>query len=108
MTTPVRSLVRRPITVAPTTTIREAAQLMRDQRVSSVLLVEQGHLFGLVTDRDLRNRAVAQGWTPAPVIDIATVAPLTMDGASRLRGAAADGAPQHPPRAGDGRHAWPA
>ena len=81
MTTPVRALVRRmPITVAPTTTIREAAQLMRDQRVSSVLIVEQGHLFGLVTDRDLRNRAVAQGIdTAQPVIDIATVAPMTMD-----------------------------
>ncbi len=80
MRTPVRALVKRPpITLAPRTPIREAAQLMREQRVSSVLLVEGGHLFGLVTDRDLRNRAVAEGLdTGRPVIDIATVAPLTM------------------------------
>lgn len=77
---PVRSLVRRdPITTAPTTTLREAAELMRDRRVSSVLLVEQGRLFGLVTDRDLRNRALAAGVDPSTaLIDIATVAPLTI------------------------------
>lgn len=80
MRTPVRALIKRaPITLGPRTTIRAAAQLMREQRVSSVLLVEGGHLFGLVTDRDLRNRAVAEGLDPdRPVIDIATVAPLTM------------------------------
>lgn len=82
MTTPVRALVKRaPITLAPDTTIRAAAQLMREQRVSSVLIVDEaGHLYGLVTDRDLRNRAVAQGLDiERPVIDIATVAPMTMD-----------------------------
>jgi CBS domain-containing protein len=80
MRVPVRSLIKRaPITVAPTTSIRAAAELMREQRVSSVLLVEQGRLFGLVTDRDLRNRALAAGLDPgSPVIDIATVAPLTV------------------------------
>jgi len=80
MRTPVRSLIKRaPITMPPATPIRAAAQLMREQRVSSVLLVEDGHLFGLVTDRDLRNRAVAEGLdTARPVIDIATVAPMTM------------------------------
>lgn len=81
MKTPVRALIKRaPITLSPQTSIREAAQLMSAQRVSSVLLVEQGLLFGLVTDRDLRNRAVAEGLdTGRPVIDIATVAPMTMD-----------------------------
>lgn len=81
MKTPIRALVKRaPITLPPKTPIRDAAQLMREQRVSSVLLVEQGRLFGLVTDRDLRNRAVAEGLDMSrPVIDIATVAPLTMD-----------------------------
>ncbi len=77
---PVRSLIRRdPVATAPTTSLREAAELMRDRRVSSVLLVEQDRLFGLVTDRDLRNRALAEGVDPAtPLIDIATVAPLTI------------------------------
>ena len=81
MKTPVRKLLKRaPVTVSPHSPIRAVAELMRDQRVSSVLLVEQGHLFGLVTDRDLRNRALAAGLDPAlPVVEIATVAPLTID-----------------------------
>ncbi len=79
--TPIRTLIKRePITLAPATSIRAAAQLMSDLRVSSVLLVEQGLLFGLVTDRDLRNRLVAPGLDSArPVVDIATLAPLTVD-----------------------------
>jgi len=81
MKTPVRKLLKRAaVTVSPHSSIRAVAELMRDQRVSSVLLEEQGHLFGLVTDRDLRNRALASGLDPAlPIVEIATVAPLTID-----------------------------
>lgn len=80
MTRPVHTLLKRaPVTLPPTATILEAAQTMREHRVSSVLLIEQAHLFGLVTDRDLRNRALASGLDPAlPVLEIATVAPLTV------------------------------
>ncbi len=80
LSTPIRSLIKRePITLAPTTSIQAVATLMRDQRVSSVLLVEQDHLLGLVTDRDLRNRVVAQGMDISrPVSDIATLAPMTV------------------------------
>ena len=80
MTRPVASLLKRPpVTLPPTASILEAAQTMRRERVSSVLLIEQEHLMGLVTDRDLRNRALAAGLDPAlPVVDIATIAPLTV------------------------------
>jgi CBS domain-containing protein len=80
LSTPIRTLIKRePITLAPTVTIRAAAEMMKALRVSSVLLVEQGQLFGLITDRDLRNRVVAQGLDSArPVADIATLAPLTV------------------------------
>lgn len=80
MTTPVRALLKRePVTLPPTATILQTAQTMRDRRVSSVLLIEREHLFGLVTDRDLRNRALAAGVDPAtPVLEIATVAPLAV------------------------------
>ncbi len=81
MTTTMGALLKRPpVTVSPNATILEAAQTMRDQRVSSVMLLEQNHLFGLVTDRDLRNRALAAGIDPAtPICEIATVAPHTID-----------------------------
>ena len=79
--TPVRALIRRePITLPPDATIRQAAELMRDERVSSVLVVQGDDLLGIFTDRDLRNKAVAAGVpTDTPVIDVATRAPLTVD-----------------------------
>ncbi len=81
MATPVRTLLRRePVAVAPGATIIEAAQLMREQRVSSVLVLDAGRLVGIVTDRDLRNRVLAVGLdTQHPVADIHTADPLTVD-----------------------------
>lgn len=81
MTTQVRALVRHePITLAPDRSIRDAAQLMRERGVSSVLLVQDGQLFGLLTDRDLRNRVLATGLDSArPVAEIATRSLTTID-----------------------------
>lgn len=84
LSTPIRSLIQRaPVTLPPTASIRAAAQRMKEEQVSSVMLVEQDHLFGVVTDRDLRNRVVAPGLDSArPVADIATLAPMTVQAAS--------------------------
>jgi CBS domain-containing protein len=46
-----------------TATIVEAAQRMRDQDIGNVLVERDGDLCGLVTDRDIVVRAVAQGDT---------------------------------------------
>jgi len=80
ITTPVRSLLKRaPVTLPPQTPIIEAARLMREHRISSVLIVQDGALFGLITDSDLRNRVVAAGLdTSRPIFEIATLAPLTI------------------------------
>lgn len=81
ITRPVGSLLRHPpVTLPPTATIREAAQAMRTHRISSMLIVEQDHLFGLITDRDLRNRVVADGLDiDRPLMDIATLAPMSVE-----------------------------
>jgi CBS domain-containing protein len=81
MAAPVRGLIRRePVTLPPQTPIQAAARRMREQRVSSVLIVEGSHLYGLVTDRDLRNRVLATGMDSArPIMDVATLAPLCID-----------------------------
>ena len=80
LATPVRSLLQRsPVHLSPDASIRTAAEHMRAQRVSSVLLVEDGLLTGLVTDRDLRSRVLAEGLDSArPLRDIATLAPHTL------------------------------
>ena len=64
----------RPVTVDPGATLRQAAQLMRDHAVGDVIVVEDGRLAGLVTDRDIVVRAVAESHDPAQVTvgDIST------------------------------------
>lgn len=53
-------------TVRPRTSLQEAAIQMRDQGIGDVLVVEDdGRLVGIVTDRDVAVRAVADGLDPA-------------------------------------------
>ncbi len=60
MTVEVSSLLKRtPITIDAGCSIRQAAHLMSEQNVSSVMLTENGKLAGLITDRDLRRRCIA-------------------------------------------------
>ncbi len=64
---------REPVFVGPQASVREAAQRMTDERVSSLLVLDGDRLVGLVTDRDLRSRCVAAGLDPArPVSEIMT------------------------------------
>ena len=50
--------------VSPDTTIREAAQRMRDLDVGSLPVCDGNRLLGMVTDRDITIRATAQGMDP--------------------------------------------
>ena len=61
------------MTVAPTTveagaTVRDAAHAMRDADVGGLLVLEGGELYGIVTDRDIVVRAVAEGLDPAVTV----------------------------------------
>jgi CBS domain-containing protein len=50
-----------PRTVAPTDTIQNAAQLMRDEDTGAIPVVDNGRPVGMLTDRDIVVRGVAQG-----------------------------------------------
>ncbi|SDL35196.1 CBS domain-containing protein [Tessaracoccus oleiagri] len=54
-------IVRAPIAAPPSTSIREAAEIMTRERVSALLINEGDQLVGILTDRDLRSRVVLQG-----------------------------------------------
>lgn len=54
-------MVDKVISVDTTTTLAEAAQLMRDGNIGVLPVVEGGQLRGLLTDRDIVIRAVARG-----------------------------------------------
>lgn len=72
-------IAREPITVTRAATIAEAARNMRDASVSCLLVVEDGKLCGILTDRDLRNRVLAADLSPQePVERIMTSPPLNV------------------------------
>ena len=66
-------VARSPVCAASGTSVRAAAVRMREHRISSLLIVDADRLIGIVTDRDLRNRCVAEGFdVDRPVRDIMT------------------------------------
>jgi CBS domain-containing protein len=70
---------RRPVTCEPSATVREAAETMAAERVSSLLVPGPSGL-GIVTDRDLRTRVLAAGRGPeTPVADVMTHPAMTVD-----------------------------
>ncbi len=52
---------RQPVIVDAVTTIQDAAKLMTNEYVSSILVTNNGKLVGLLTDKDIRTRCVAKG-----------------------------------------------
>lgn len=65
-----RLIRRTAVSCEPTTTVREAAETMTANRISSLLVRADGG-WGIVTDRDLRSRVLAEGRAPeTPVADV--------------------------------------
>ena len=78
--TQLRDLLKRePVLVDHATSIRDAALLMSAQNVSSVLVMKGEDLQGIVTDKDLRHRVIAQGreYTQA-ISEVMTRDPMTL------------------------------
>lgn len=65
-----------PVSVDIETSITVAAQIMTNQKVSSLLVTREDKLIGIITDRDLRSRVVAASLdTHLPVSQIMTTNP---------------------------------
>jgi CBS domain-containing protein len=62
-----------PRTVSPSDSIQNAACIMRDEDAGAVPVVDNGRAVGIVTDRDIVVRVVAEGGQlSGPVRDIVT------------------------------------
>jgi CBS domain-containing protein len=73
-----------PATVESGQPVSEAARLMRDYDAGAVVVTENGRVSGIVTDRDIAVRVVADGKGPEVPVreaasgsDVATVGPDT-------------------------------
>jgi CBS domain-containing protein len=59
-----------PITVSKDTTIAQVARKMKEGDTGAILVTDDGgQLFGLVTDRDIVVRAIADGADPSTAIE---------------------------------------
>jgi CBS domain-containing protein len=72
-------IARKPLSCAPSATVAQAAQMMRDAHVSSLGVTEGGRLVGIVTVRDLSNKVLADGRSPlVPVSSVMTHDPISL------------------------------
>ena len=61
-----------PRTVSPDDSIESAARIMRDEDTGAVPVVQDGRPVGMLTDRDIVIRAVAEGGSGRSVRDVVT------------------------------------
>jgi CBS domain-containing protein len=58
-------MTQRPVTVETGDTVTAAARSMRDGNIGVVVVLESGQVQGVLTDRDIVVRALAEGRDPA-------------------------------------------
>ena len=80
---PVSSVIaKRNIVTAPgDTSVRDAAKQMKQRKVGSLMVVEDGKLIGIFTERDALFRVLAEGRDPKMVklTEVMTAHPQTVD-----------------------------
>lgn len=68
-----------PLTCPPTTTVQQAAAMLRAAKVSSIGVVEGGELRGILTTRDFTTRVLAEGLPGStPVTQVMTPDPAVL------------------------------
>ena len=77
-----RDMIRhRPVSTTGDVTIRDAARIMSQRNASSILVMDGRCILGIVTDRDLRRRVLAEGLDPGDVVSsVMTTGPTVVDG----------------------------
>lgn len=75
------AMTANPRTASPAQSLADAAQIMKSEDVGSVPVVEDGRLVGMLTDRDIAIRAVAEGVDAQTlnVGDVASREPVTVE-----------------------------
>jgi len=83
------AMTSNPAAVTPDTTVQEAARLMKSEDVGALPIVEDGRIVGVVTDRDLSIRVVAEARdAETPVREVASKDIVTIDPQQSLEEAA--------------------
>jgi CBS domain-containing protein len=82
MERPVRSIIedQKPVTAHADMTVAAAARLMKEGRVGALLVISEGRLAGIFTERDALFRVIAEGRDPAGtrIAEVMTANPRTI------------------------------
>jgi CBS domain-containing protein len=70
MNRPIRQIIRQRhvVKASEQTTVADAARLMKEAEVGSILVVRKDRLVGIFTERDALNRVVAEGRDPVHTV----------------------------------------
>ena len=69
------------LTAPPATSVSQAARLMAQKNVGAVLVVQDGLLLGIFSERDAVFRVIAKGLNPDStlLVDVMTASPKTLE-----------------------------
>ena len=79
-------LPRKPIVVEPTLSVGEVLQLLVERSIGCVLIVDDGRLAGIFTERDavVRIGAGIEEYRDRPIADFMTAAPETIEADAQI------------------------
>jgi CBS domain-containing protein len=79
-------MTQKPVTLEATDSVLAAARSMRDANIGDVLVLQDGEIRGILTDRDIVVRAVADGRDlgTTPVGEICSREPITVGADDRI------------------------
>jgi CBS domain-containing protein len=82
MERPVRSIIedQKPVTASADITVAAAARLMKEHRIGALLVLHDGRLAGIFTERDALFRVIAEGRDPKKtrIAEVMTANPRTI------------------------------
>ena len=85
------------VTIDHAATLQEAARLMRDKQIGSVLVVNDSKIVGIVSDTDLTRRAVAGSLAPNRVaVETIIDEHVVREFIPKLKAAGAEGIIEYP------------
>jgi CBS domain-containing protein len=83
MERPVRSIIedQKPVTASADITVAAAARLMKEHRIGALLVLHDGRLAGIFTERDALFRVIAEGRDPKKtrIAEVMTANPRTIE-----------------------------
>ena len=61
------AMTKKPVTVQPNSSVQDAAKIMSEKKIGSIIILGNGELSGILTERDLVRKVLARGKDPKSV-----------------------------------------